>query len=388
MKKMITIFAKRVQLEWRYKLRLWTGVIDWVVWLYLLIPLIGIGIYHYTTLWNQTAAWAEHIPYLYLVIGVFFYSISGRLHLFVEKADQLFLIQNESWVRQLMRWSILYSFIVNVFQTVVTTGAIAPILINYIDFSLVSLSLLFLVLTLFRFLMMGIEDMISIFVQGWKRLLILGVAYGGIFGLFLLPTYFYTEQVVVQLLFLFILSLMISIGWKRREKIAWSFEEDCIRASERKNSGVQVLMTSAMYIGAPDMTIKKQKRKKKRPWIFRQSTLLFKQRSTQNGLVELYLKSFIRNWKLLLSFIQLQLVFFYAVFVLPYWVKWGVAAVFIFVLYSFLAATWMEMQKSPFLQMFRLDELEAMKASRKGVLYLMVPSLTLLGILMLMLSIL
>lgn len=46
------------------------------------------------------------------------------------------------------------------------------------------------------------------------------------------------------------------------------------------------------------------------------------------------------------------------------------------------------MQNSPFLQMFRLDELETMKASRKGVLYLMVPSLTLLGILMLMLSIL
>ena len=119
-----------------------------------------------------------------------------------------------------------------------------------------------------------------------------------------------------------------------------------------------------------------------KPFFFTNSNLIFKQRTPINGLIELYLKSFVRNGiqlKLYVQFVAVAVAILALPF-LPITIK-----IIIWLVLSIFFSTWLksyfyEVLDSPFVQMFSWKETDRQGAAQKGIFYVMLPGYSLLSL--------
>lgn len=87
------LFWRRVTAHWKNQRDNLATVVDWIVMLYIIVPglLLGGGLYR--ELWTSPLpGWAQFFP-LQAVVGILLFMFSGRVLLFLEEADVLFLRQ-------------------------------------------------------------------------------------------------------------------------------------------------------------------------------------------------------------------------------------------------------------------------------------------------------
>lgn len=361
------LFRQRLISGWKYQYSVWKTVVDWIVAIYILIPFSAIFIDSYIGWWKQIPTVLDSFPLNALLGIVLLFSWSGTLRIYVEDADQIFLFQRKAWIKRLSWYSIAYFIGFNFIVILLLCFILAPFLLFHYGFTLSS----FLRFILFTFILKSsigiLKQLIQLRFKGWKQNLVKVVflALSGFylqFGVFTLLKRF-TIFLVSFLLLLIILGLLIY----QRATISGTLLEDISMGQDAKLKFTNVLLKYAGTYMKKNITFRK------RPWLFRNSNLMFCERTPENGLVELCLKSTLRhgaNFKF-----YLQVVVTYVLFISAFppnlkWILWG-ASIVIFI--ALVKMFWLEVVNSPYVLLFPLPAETKLRAASRSLFLLALP---------------
>ena len=358
-------FLHRVFKEWKFQIGVWRTAIDWIVALYMVVPALFVVIKLNIDWWHGGLAWP--LPFGFFSSLIFIFSLNGQIRLFVEEADQLFLVQLGSWRKQLTTLSLAYSLLMNLILTGLVFVYLAPVFVLLYHLSWLELSLFALFAFLFKSALGLSKQLLSLRFHGWGERLARWLIYlvSGVFyqasmfllthftGLFALPVVF-----VVALLALLLY---------RRINVRGSFGQDVAREQSIKLRYASLFLRAAMVYTKKNRTVAFNNR----PLLFRRSTPLFKERSAPNLLTEACLKSVLRSKSRLLTYGQLVVLCAAVILAFPLNWKWIAWFGFSLLLAKFVELFWRETRNSPVIQLFPWQKEDQGKAAGKAIFYLM-----------------
>ncbi|WP_298202672.1 ABC transporter permease [Desulfosporosinus sp.] len=324
---MITVtrlFFQRIIWDWKYQYQVWRTAVDWIVALYIVIPFSAGFIYYYLSWWRAVPGWLDYIPLNALSAIIVIFAWSGTIRIFVEGADQLFLLQRKVWISRIIKYSLVYAVVYNLVVTLLLLTILAPLLLLHYGFSLISVVWLTVLVFLLKNCMGLGKQLIELRFKGWaKRMVILII--------FLVMGVYVRQSVALLvsrsgLFYLSILVLLIILSklLYKRAKLKGIFFEDVAREQTAKlRLAKYMLQNAGTYVKRPRFS-------RKRPLLFRNSNLLFKKRNPVNGLVEMCLKYELRNQKDVEFYLKMVGVSILAILVFPPdygWLLWFVFSI-------------------------------------------------------------
>jgi ABC-2 type transport system permease protein len=368
------LFFRRIVSSWKYQVQVWRTAVDWIVALYIVIPFSYIVIDFYLSLWRSVPGWLDYIPLNVLVAIILVFAWSGTIHIFVEDADQLFLLQRKVWISRIIKYSLGYSIINNLVVTSLLLIVLAPFLLLHYGFSLIGV----VWLTVFVFVLkncMGLaKQLVELRFKGWDKRIIRLVV-------FLITSVYVSQSVVLLLsrkglfyLSMFILLMVLSLLLHKRVNLRGTFFEDVAREQTAKLRLAKYMLQNA------GTYVKKPRFSRKRPLLFRNSNLLFKERNPVNGLVEMCLKSELRNDKDVDFYLKTVGECILAILVFPPDYGWLLWFVFSIMITNFVWIFWQEVIKDPFVcSLPWLPETKGV-AVRKAIFLMALPGQLFLGV--------
>ena len=374
---MITVtrlFVRRIISDWKYQYQVWKTAVDWIVALYIVIPFFAIFMNYYLSWWRRAPEWLAYIPFNALLAIILLFAWSGMIRIFVEDADQLFLLQCNAWISRIMTYSLGYSIIYNFVMTSILLIILAPFLLLYYGFSSIGV----VWLTVFVFVLkncMGLaKQLVELRFKGWTQRIVRTV-------IFIITGVFVRESVVLLLsrpglfyLSLFVLISTLGIFLDKRMKLRGTFFEDVAREQTEK------LRLAKFMLQAAGVYVKKPRFTRKRPLLFRNSNLIFKRRNPVNGLVEMCLKAVLRNEGDVGFYLELVGVYLVMIVAFPGDYKWLLWVVFSIMLTNVVRISWLEVIKLPFVCLFPWLPETKMVAARKTIFLMALPGQLLLGL--------
>jgi ABC-2 type transport system permease protein len=329
------LFKKRLVKEWKSQWKVIRSVLDWTIAVYLAIPAIIAVVVIYTSAWkNDHQYWSEGIPFFVLLLIILLLLLLGNFRTYLEEADLIFLLQRKQLLYQLKLYGFLYSAFQAIVGVVFLFIAILPILFTIYKFSIVETMMLFIAVSAFHFLCLTLKKIIRRRLYKWL-----------VFPLCFILTFLlilFANPVVYGIVSIIGISYLIYYHITQLTKQNhWFLKEIEIEGEERRRY-TELILNLSMEV-EKDTT--KQRRK---PLLFRQSGRIFRKRNNENGLLELYLKAFLRKKSYVFTYYQLLAVTCTAIILLPLWIKWIVFICFIFFISSWLHSLYAKMIKSPF----------------------------------------
>ncbi|WP_162463411.1 ABC transporter permease [Paenibacillus psychroresistens] len=368
------LFLKRLAAHGAFQWSVLRLVVDWIIALYFIVPAFVILGFQYHSWWDHAPVWIEKIPYYIIVIILYRIATMGTVRLFVEEADQLFLLQHSKWIPRLKRLGMAYSFIFHLVFSAAIVALLAPLLVVHYLLTPGQLIMLFFYMVIFRNLSAFIKHFLSLRYSSWRYLL-------ATIGLQLVMTTIFVYTVLTMKLELFLWSgevlvfaLLTYLSMKYRLHLKGTFARDVEHEQTQRLKFIALLLRRNVT--------RKPKTQKVKPFFFSQSNLIFKQRNPVNGLVELYLKSFVRSgvqMRLYLQFLAVGMGLM-ALPILPKTIKivlWLVLSIFFC---NWLKVYWYEVLDSPFVQMFSWKDIDRQSAAQKGIFYAVLPGYSLIGL--------
>lgn len=368
------LFFRRLVSEGRYQYQIWKTAVDWIVALYIVIPFFAIFINFYLSWWRKAPGWLDYIPLNALLVIILVFAWSGTTRIFLEDADQLFLLQRKAWISRIIKYSLGYSVIYNLVATSLLLIILAPFLWLHYGFSPAGIILL----TVFVFVVkncLGLaKQLVELRFKGWPQLIVRSVMF--------LITGVYVRESVVLLLSrtgLFYLVGLISlithgILLYQRVRVKGTFFEDVSREQNAR------LRLAKFMLQAMGTYVKKPRFSRKRPLLFRNSNLLFKKRSSVNGLVEMCLKAVLRNAGDVGFYLKLVGSYLVMIVVFPGDFKWLLWIVFSIMLTNVVGISWLEVINAPFVCFFPWLPETKIVAARKAIFLMALPGQLLLGL--------
>lgn len=368
------LFFRRLVSEWQYQYSVWKTAVDWIVALYIVIPFFALFVEYYLSWWRQVPGWLEYIP-LNAILGiVLICAWSGTMRIFLEDADQLFLLQRKAWINRIFKYSLGYSVLYNLVITSLLLLVLAPFLCRHYGFSLDEIILL----TIFVFILkncLGIgKQLLENRFKGWVQSVLRSAVF--------LIMGFYIRASVVSLqsqrgiFYQSVILLLIAFGilLYRRMRGQGTFFEDVLREKQAKLRLANImLMQAGTYVKKPRVV-------RKRPLLFRNSNLLFKKRSPVNGLVEMCLKAVLRNEKDVGFYFKLLGVYLVLILAIPGLYKWLLWMVFSIMLTNAMGISWLEVINAPFVCFFPWQTETKRDAAWKAIFLMALPGQLLLGL--------
>jgi Predicted ABC-type exoprotein transport system, permease component len=367
------LFIQRLISEWKYQYQVWKTAVDWVVALYIVIPFCAIFLDFYRLWWRQAPEWLNYIPLNALLAVILVFTWSGTMRIFVEEADQLFLLQCKAWMSRIHKYSLGYSVIYNFLATSVLLMILAPFLFLHYGFSGIDI----VWLTVFVFLLKNslgiVKQLVELRFKGWPQRILTSVMFL-IIGV-------YVRQSVVFLLsskdpfYLSILALLIAFGMllSKRLKLKGTFFADVSREQTAK------LRLAKFMLQRAGTYVKKPRFLRKRPLLFRQSNLLFRKRNPVNGLVEVCLKAMLRNDRDVIFYLQVLGLCIGLILLFPTYYKWLLWIVFSIVITNLVWLSWREVINEPFVCLFPWLPETKVEAARKALFLMALPGQLILG---------
>jgi len=374
---MITVkklFRHRLVSGWAYQYSIWKTVVDWIVALYIVIPFSALFIDAYISWWRQIPTGLSNVPLNAFLVIVLLFAWSGTIRIFVEDADQIFLSQRTTWIKRLIKYSIAYYIGSGFLITLLFCIVLAPFLLLHYGFTIHS----FLWLIISTFLLKAsigiLKQLVEFRFQGWKRVLVTMVLLVTS-GVYLqLTAIFLINQLILFLLLFFLLLIVLILLIYQRVSLKGTLLRDISMGQAAKLKFANVLLRyQGTYTKKPIIF-------RTRPWLFRNSNLIFKQRTPENGLVELCLKSTLRHRANILLYLQGigAYVLFLSLFPPVWkWVLWGVSIIF---WTSLVKVYWLESVNSPYVSLFPLRAETKLGAASRSLFIMALPGETILAL--------
>jgi ABC-2 type transport system permease protein len=366
------LFRRRLISEWRFQYRVWKMAVDWTVALYIVIPALLVAGYQYVSWWRDMPGWGQAVPETAWLIVLYISCGFGSVRLFLEEADQLFLIRNAEWMKRLKGSGVGYSLTVRVFLSMLAVGLVAPFLVQVHGYGTSRLLLLaaLAVATGTHTLLAGriITLRLSRFL-GWiantAAFIVLGAAFvtAGGSGAAWLWTAALTLLLAVSTVFLV----------KLRLGMSHAFYQDAAYESDQRMKFVALLL--GHIVPKPSKILKRTK-----PLVLRNSRTLFGKRTPDRVLAETIVKSFFRSGTQVRLYVQFTLACSFGLLLMPVTVKW-----LFWLAVSLPLAYWVKMygkevQASSFVKLFPWRDEDRVKAIRRATPLLFVPAYALTGL--------
>lgn len=329
------IFWRRMLRDWRYQLRAFSSIADWTIWLYIIIPGIAIFLFMYRSWWIEaTPSWIEWIPLsLFFLLGSLF-SWDGSFRSFIDEADKVFLVKKSSLFLKIKKWGFAYSVIFQALLTCIAVVILLPFMLKHYQLSwLHAVSFFIYVLGLKYFLMYLSLQLKKIEIKPLRVLIsILLFVFISIFS-------FYVSSLWNQILYIILIGFILGgLGtWLYYPLLKRTSMLDLELAKEReeKLKFINLIYTVSFDIEKPKGSTRKK------PWLFRNSYIVFKKRTAKNGFLELFLKVFIRDSSHIMTYFQICSVTAAALIIVPpLWIKLVISGGFLFMMWIWLEGIW------------------------------------------------
>jgi ABC-2 type transport system permease protein len=349
------LFWIRLKKNAKEQLRVWKSVLDWSVWLYLVIPglFIGGGLYREVLQempdWAMSLPWAKLYPILLLLL-----LLSGQVRIFVENADRLFLLQRPEWLQTLKRCGFGYTLAVKLVVVGLPFLLLLPFLLKAEGLTGLQLGLAYgYTIVIGMVMAIGIH-MLQGKLTGWRKRSIQWIGLLLFIAVYLTPmlAWTYDTSLLGISLSAGIVALLIMLRFGIRSPI--NFEAEVKQESETRLRSTELLMSQVIE-AKPLVRLKS-------PFLFRQSQRLFRKSDSGTILAEMRLKAFLRgmtNIRVWISFISASTV---AVTLVP-----GPVALFLVAALSLLGSAWLQLQwKQWFAEAYILQFPWSPGSARKG----------------------
>lgn len=329
------LFRKRMLRDWRYQLRSFRSIADWTIWLYLIIPSMAIFIYMYRSWWVEAAPqWTEWLPLTLFFLLASLVAWGGAFRTYVDEADKVFLVKKRKTFHQMKRWGFWYSIL---YQGILT----AIVLVILLPFMLLHYQLTWFHVVSFFIYVLGLKYFLMFLSLQLKRIDIKLIRIFTSILLFVVVNIlsFYVSALWEQYLFLILLGVIlgglgISLYYPMIKRTSM-LEMELAQEREEKLKFINLIYTISFEIEKPKGA------SKRKPWLFRNSYLIFKNRTAKNAFIELFVKVFIRDGSHLTTYFQICSVTSAALIVVPpLWIKAVIFGAFLFMMWSWLEGIW------------------------------------------------
>ncbi|WP_339285362.1 ABC transporter permease [Paenibacillus sp. FSL R5-0486] len=345
-------------------------VVDWTVWVYLLVPGLLYLIGWYTSLWTKPLpAWATGLPLPVLTGLIDVVMLTGGVLIFVEEADVLFLKSRPLWMRTLMRQGLYRSCLQHLGKMILITALTAPLWSRVYEMSNLQIALMavwFGAVASFQAITL---HMTKVRHTGWRRWiqmipLVIGIGYMTINA----TSWMHGQTWKISFGIVIIMLLLITVG-QMRLLMKGTFEGD-VREDLRSRLQLTAIMLSR--------AVSKPKAPRTRSIIFRKPRKLLRNRSIANRTAEIAFKAFFRNSATMKLYLQLGGLSIAAVALPPFPVNIIVCALLIIMLTVMFYRSWDVFATSDYVQLITYDSEALHLAGSMMVRMLFIP----IGILM------
>ncbi|MGQ8875216.1 ABC transporter permease [Paenibacillus sp. TSA_86.1] len=371
------LYQRRQKEHVREQWRNFRLVVDWTVWLYLLVPGMLYFIGYYASLWTKALpAWASggiSFPVLTGIIELII--LTGGVLLFIEEADVLFLKSRRVWMQTLMMRGLVRVTLLQLGKMILITALVAPLLVRVYDMSLLQIVLTSIWLATAASLQVIVIHMVKVRYTGWRRWLsmiplVIAMGWATIRTSAWLLGDSYTWRITLSIAA--VLLLLITLI-QMRLHMKGTFEGD-VREGLRSRLRLTALMLS--------QAVKKPKSPQTRTIIFRKSRKLFRKRSIPNRTAEIAFKTFFRNSETLKLILQLGGLSIVAVALPPFPVNVIVCGLLVIMLTVMLYRAWDGLATSEYVQLVTYDSAALHEAGSIMVRMLLLPLVALMGYVM------
>ncbi|PWA09744.1 hypothetical protein DCC39_12320 [Pueribacillus theae] len=330
------LFRKRLIQEWKFQWGVLRSVFDWTIILYMAIPAMILIPFLYADVWkNIHLYWSEEFPFSILLLLVLLLSTRGNFRTYVREADLLYVIQRKKLFYQLK----LHSFLFSVFQLVAGVAlifiVILPIVIRIYQFSPMEVLLLFLEICAFRLLFLTLKKIMNRALYKWIFFPLTFIVTARVI--------LYTDSVILGVLSIVIIFIIVMFHLTKIIKTNRLFYKEIEIEHAERIRYIKLILNFSMEV---EKEITDQR--KKPVVLFRKSRRIFKKRNSENGLLELLIKAFLRNKSHLILYCQFVIVTMYAITVSPVVLKWIVFLCSCFAVNDWLKALYTKMLDNSF----------------------------------------
>jgi ABC-2 type transport system permease protein len=331
------IFSSRMLRDWRFQLKAFRAVADWTIWLYFIIPGSVIFLFIYRSWWTEPApGWIDWMPISLLFIGGSLFSWGGSFRSYSDEADKVFLMKKENLFLKVKKWGFFYSIFYQALVSLLAFVILLPFMIKQNQLTWMQAFHFFLYSVGLKYFLIYVKFQLKKIKAKTIRIIntiILFVVFS-YFSIFISALWISKQYVI-----LFSISLLLGLAGiylyyplLKRNSL---FELGLAMEQDEKQKMVNLIYQMSFEIEKPKVY------SQNRPWLFRNSTLVFKNRTKKNGFLELFMKIFIRNSSYVVTYFQISSVTAAAlVIVPPIWIKAIIFGGFLFMMWVWLEGTW------------------------------------------------
>ncbi|MGG3888812.1 ABC transporter permease [Metabacillus fastidiosus] len=337
------LFNKRLIEELKFQSGIIRSVVDWTIAVYIIIPALVAAVMIYKEAWqNISLYWHEDLRISFLLVLVFLFSLSGNFRTHIMEADLLYIIQREKLLYGLKLHAFIFSIMLTMLQVIILFICVLPILVKAYHLSLIEILFLYIAVFCFRLFLMTLKKILNRNVYKWTLFPLVSI----IFILFILnlPYVIYGIGSVIT-----IFSIVYFHMKQLRKTNRWFLKELEIEDRERVRY-IQLIMSFSTEVE------KAPNRLRKTPFIFPKSKRIFSDDSPEIRLLELLLKSFLRNKASVFAYLQITMITFSAIIIVPILLKWIIFICSIFFIHYWLHHLYRKMLDSPFFAIVPIDE--------------------------------
>ncbi|WFA04178.1 ABC transporter permease [Bacillus sp. HSf4] len=312
-----SLFRSRLKADYRYQLRVLNLVIDWTVWLYIVLPGIAILVYQYIK-WVNGGAVTQHEWHAGMVLLIpALFTLFGSVRTFLMEADQLYLLQKKTVIFEMKVCGFVYCLSLQLCKWLLLIAVCAPVYINKLQMDLsVCIAVFFFYLCINLF-------MISLKQLHLKRppRLKYRLLHAGEVLLVLICASFAvlsaSMYVLIGVALVLAVAAVYSIMASLKDLFLFYDQVDAETKHKLKLAAFFLSFNQDGTIPKPGKTT----RAKKPRLFFRKSQPLFQTRTVQNGCREVFFKVMLRHPDYKRQLIRLISIFTALILLGPVWLK-------------------------------------------------------------------
>ncbi|QOS76767.1 ABC transporter permease [Paenibacillus sp. JNUCC31] len=364
------LYRRRRREHFKEQLKNLKLVVDWTVWVYLLVPgLLYLGGWYVSSWTKPLPSWATGITLPTLTGLIDIVILTGGVLIFVEEADVLFLKSRPLWMRTLMKQGMYRACLQHLGKMIAIMALTAPLWSRVYDMSFIQMALIavwFGAVASFQAIVLHMTKVRHTGWRRWIRMIPLAAAMG--IMTVIATSWMHTQTWRMMLGTVLVMLLVITVG-QMRLIMKGTFEGD-VREDLRGRLKLTALLLSR--------SVTKPKAPRTRTMIFRKPRKLLRNRSIANRTAETAFKAFFRNSSTMKLYLQLGGLSIVAVALPPFPVNAIVCVLLMIMLSVLFYRSWDVFATSDYIQLVSYDTEALNQAAQTMVRMLFIP----LGILM------
>lgn len=366
------LFFRRVKENWKHQYRVWKLAVDWIVYVYVVLPFSAAGLFIYISWWRHQPDWFAWLPIPLIILLQFFIMIPGGIRSFYETGDQLFLMQKKRWMKRLALNGLVYSLLFQCVQTAAGFAICLPLLVLYQHMSWIEVTGWVLFTYVFSIMMSIVDVYRSMTFHGWKSMVTLPLQWFAACAAYSYAVLLLLHQ--LQWSIAMDVLLMALFVWLVRKKLnmtgTFLFDAERDRKYKMRFTGLMV----GNYLD------KKPVFERRRTFLFSRSGHIFRKRTPVNSLAEVHIKALLRSSSKAWYYLRFVIIGSGAAAAVPSGIKWIVLTGVSLLLCYWLKSCVKDVNGASFVQLFPWGDMTPMSAMRKSVWVLSAPCIMLLSI--------